>query len=117
MYEKFLSYFTDFIFVRDTLKKADVIFLPGNGYPQIAERAAELWHDSFAPRILPSGKYSVLEGEFAGVQAKTDCYDGDYETEWEFLRTILLKNGVSEGAILREDQATYTYENAVFSGE
>lgn len=40
MYEKFLSYFTDFIFVNDRPQKADVIFLPGNGFPQMAERAA-----------------------------------------------------------------------------
>ena len=30
------------IFVEDRPEKADVIFIPGNGYPQMAERAAEL---------------------------------------------------------------------------
>lgn len=33
----------------------------------------------------------------------------------EFLKNVLLKNGVPEEAILREDQATFTYENAIFS--
>ena len=32
MYEKFLNYFTDYIFVKDEPQKADVIFVPGNGY-------------------------------------------------------------------------------------
>ena len=36
MYEKFLNYFTDYIFVKDEPQKADVIFVPGNGYPQMA---------------------------------------------------------------------------------
>lgn len=115
MYEKFLSYFTDFIFVNDRPQKADVIFLPGNGFPQMAERAAALWKEGYAPRILPSGKYSVLEEKFAGVQAGADRYGGDYETEWEFLRAVLMKNGVPEKVILQENRATYTYENAIFS--
>ena len=42
-------------------------------------------------------------------------YGGDYETEWEFLKNVLLKNGVPEEAILMENQATFTYENAIFS--
>ena len=33
----------------------------------------------------------------------------------EFLRDVLMKNGVPREAILREDQATFTYENAIYS--
>ena len=55
-YSKFLSSFTDFIFLEDEPKKADVIFVPGNGFPQMAERAAQLWKDGYAPWILPSGR-------------------------------------------------------------
>ena len=104
MYEKFLNYFTDYIFVKDEPQKADVIFVPGNGYPQMAAHAAELWKEGFAPYVLPSGRYSTVLGHFAGVQDLA---------EWEFLRTVLQKNGVPEKAILREDKATYTYENAL----
>ena len=111
MYEKFLNYFTDYIFVKDEPQKADVIFVPGNGYPQMAVHAAELWKEGFAPYVLPSGRYSTVLGHFAGVQDLAEQYGGNYETEWEFLRTVLQKNGVPEKAILREDQATYTYEN------
>lgn len=32
-----------------------------------------------------------------------------------FLKDVLMQNGVPEEAILKEDQATYTYENAIYS--
>lgn len=67
--------------------------------------------------MLPSGRYSTVLGHFAGVQDLAEQYGGNYETEWEFLRTVLQKNGVPEKAILREDKATYTYENALRSRE
>ena len=114
-YSKFLSSFTDFIFLEDEPKKADVIFVPGNGFPQMAERAAQLWKDGYAPWILPSGRYSVLTGRFAGVQAEVQKYSGKYETEWDFLYDVLIKNGVDGQAVLKENQATYTYQNASYS--
>ena len=53
MYEKFLKQTEDFIFIDDKPEKADVIFVPGNGYPQMAEKAAELyrwgWHRGYCP--------------------------------------------------------------------
>lgn len=115
MYEEFLKEIEDFIFMEDELEKADVIFVPGNGYPQMAEKAAELYRKGFAPKILPSGKYSVTVGKFAGVLDKEESYQGIYRTEWEFLRAVLMQNGVPEEAILKEDQATFTYENAIYS--
>ena len=115
MYGEFLKQIEDFIFVEDKPEKADVIFVPGNGYPQMAEKAAELYRQGLAPKILPSGKYSVTVGRFSGVLEKKELYNGDYETEWEFLKAVLMKNGVPETVILREDQATFTYENAIYS--
>ena len=76
MYEKFLNYFTDYIFVKDEPQKADVIFVPGNGYPQMAVHAAELWKEGFAPYVLPSGRYSTVLGHFAGVQDLAEQYGG-----------------------------------------
>lgn len=116
-YTAFLDNFTDFIFLEDAPQKADLIFVPGNGYPQMAERAAKLWKDGYAPWILPSGRYSVLTGKFAGVQAKWERYAEHYETEWDFLLDVLLKNGVDRQAVLKENQATYTYQNAILSRE
>lgn len=113
--KKFLDNFTEFIFLEDEPQKSDVIFVPGNGYPQMAERAAVLWKQGYAAWVIPSGRYSILTGKFAGVQAEKELYTLDYETEWEFLRDVLVKNGVSREAVLREDQATYTYQNAIYS--
>lgn len=115
MNDKFLNQITEFIFVEDKPEKSDVIFIPGSGFPQLAEEAAKLYHQGLAPYILPSGKYSILNGKFAGVQEKQELYDGEYETEWEFLKEALKKNQVPEEHILRENNATYTYENAIYS--
>ena len=92
MYEEFLKQTEDFIFIDDKPEKADVIFVPGNGYPQMAEKAAELYRQGLAPRVLPSGRYSVTVGKFAGVLDRKEYYNGDYETEWDFLKNVLIKN-------------------------
>lgn len=86
MYEEFLKQIEDFMFIEDKPEKADVIFVPGNGYPQMAEKAAELYRNGFAPKILPSGRYSITAGRFTGVLDKKECYCGTYKTEWDFLK-------------------------------
>lgn len=115
-FHRILEEIRDTVFAEDRLPdKADVIFLPGNGYPDMAERAAELYREGRAPWVLPSGKYSVTKGRFERQGGSCDAYGSDFGTEWEFLRDVLMKNGVPKQAILREDRATFTYENAVFS--
>ena len=69
------------------------------------------WHRGYCPA---ADIVSQL-GNFAGVLDREEYYNGDYETEWDFLKDVLIKNGVPEKAILREDQATFTYENAIYS--
>lgn len=115
MYQEFIKEAGEYVFREDQPEKADIIFVPGNGYPQMAEEAARLYREGYAPYVLPSGRYSIVVGKFGGVLAKQEIYNGDYETEWEFLKDVLMKNGVPESAILREDQSTYTYENAILS--
>lgn len=115
MYEKFLEEIEEFIFMENQPEQADIIFVPGNGYPYMAERAAELYQFGMAPRILPSGRYSISSGKFSGVIGESERYHGNYKTEWEFLKDVLMKNGVPESAVLREDQATFTWQNALFS--
>lgn len=116
-YQGFLKNIQNFIFVEEEPQEADIIFVPGNGYPQMAEKAAQLYAMGLAPYILPSGKYSITSKKFSGVLANRERYCGNYETEWEFLKDVLIKNGVPKEAILKEDRATYTYENALFSKE
>ncbi len=166
---EFYQAITDFIFVEDAPKKADVIFVPGGNYPDAAIHAAWLYRQEFAPWVLPSGRYSIMTGRFllqenksgaCGAEAKQECSsrarsdkkkwecsstEGDwqeqryrcsvrgsvaesvksaedgagteFETEFEYLRAVLRSEGVPDAAILREDRATYTYQNAIFSRE
>ena len=109
MSERFFDCITDFIFVEDEPEKADVIFVPGGNYPDSARRAAALFMEGYAPWILPSGRYSKPAGAFS------DPEDKGRQTEWEYLRDILTECRVPAGAILKEDQATFTWENAIFS--
>lgn len=117
MFEEFITHYEDFIFMDDEPEKADIIFVPGNGYPQMAEHAAQLYRDGYAPLIMPSGKFSVVAQGFAGVLAKKNRYDKNYHTECDFLTDVLLSNGVPDTAIIKEERATYTWENAKFSAE
>ena len=113
----FIKDISDFIFVSDAPERADIIFIPGGSYPELPEHAARLYKEGYAPLILPTGKYSIKHGRFAGVRTKADLYTGDYPTECAFITDVLTKNGVPAGAILREDRSEYTQQNAFFSRE
>lgn len=102
---QFYQCITDFIFVEDAPQQADIIFVPGGNYPYAAIHAADLYLAGFALYIMPSGKYSILKGRF----------ELPYDTECDYLCDILKQHGVPESAIIREDQATFTYENAIYS--
>jgi len=103
---KFIQDITDFIFVEQKPKKSDIILIPGGDQGEIAVTAARLYREGYAPYLLPSGKYSKPVGR---------CLIPGYETEWAYLRDILLREGVPREAILKEEQATFTYENAIYS--
>lgn len=90
---------TDFIFVETELSKADAILIPGANHPPLMEKAASLYQEGLAPLLLPSGGYKPHVGI----------------TEWEFLRNIAIEKGIPKEAILKEDQAQHTLENARFS--
>ncbi len=103
---KFIQDITDFIFIEHPPQKADIIFIPGSAFGELADTAAGLWQMGFAPYVLPSGKYSKPVGH---------CTIEGFETECAYLCQILLAKGVPETAILKEQEATYTYENAIYS--
>jgi uncharacterized SAM-binding protein YcdF (DUF218 family) len=105
---------TNYIFIDDIPKKSDIIFIPGGSNPEIAERAAKLWKKGFSRYVLPSGKYNVNRGYFPGTKTKKDLYSGEFETEWAFLKYVLIKCGVDESIILKENESCEngTYGNA-----
>lgn len=114
--ERFIRAVTEFIFVEEPPEKADVILVPGSRKVAHAIRAAELYKAGYAPYVLPSGRYTISRGYFLPLpEPLRSEYPGEFETEWHFLKAVLMKHGVPETAILREDQATYTWENAQLS--
>lgn len=114
--EAFIRAVTDFVFVEHPPEKADVILIPGSRKIEHALHAAALYRAGYAPWVLPSGRFAVSNGHFKGVPERYQAdYPDAYETEWAFLRAVLMRHGVPESAILREDNATYTWENARFS--
>lgn len=113
----FIKDTTEYIFISSEPQPSDVIFLPGSSDPSLPERAAELYLQGCAPLLLPSGRYGKLIGHFKQPKRGREIYSGDYETEAEFYRDVLIKNGVPDSAILCEDQAEYTYQNAQFTKE
>lgn len=90
-----------FIFVENEVKKSDIILIPGASQPQLMERAAELYNMGLAQYVLPSG----------GVNCKLP----NYKSEWDYLKTLGINLGIPEKAILKEDKARNTFENAQFS--
>lgn len=116
--QRFIQAVTEFVFVEDAPQRADVILIPGSRKIHHVLRAAELYRAGYAPWVLPSGRYGVQLGEFAPLPEPLHSeYSGDYQTEWQLHRAVLMKHGVPDSAILREEQATYTWENAQFSRE
>lgn len=112
----FLDELTKLVFLEDTPEKSDIIFIPGGSYGTLAHTAAKLYMEGYAPYILPSGKYSKTVGHFEGSKDEPPIFsDRTFATEWEFLKAILLADGVDSASVLKEDQATYTYENAIYS--
>lgn len=86
----------------DLPESADVIVVGGAGLMEDgALRAAELYHQGVAPRIIVSG--------FANQ------WHNATRTEAELLRDRLLQCDVPETAIIVEDQASNTGENVIFS--
>ena len=86
-------------------EQADVIVGFGNFNDNIARRAAELYLQGYAPKILFTG----------GLGRNTKNLLSEPEAE-RFAR-VAMECGVPEGDILREDQSTNTKENILFTRE
>jgi len=92
---------SDFIFMKDPLQEADIILIPGGSVEGLAKKAADLYHLGYGGYILPSGGYNKKISAYAN--------------EYEFLKEVLLEAGVPEEAILKENKASHTFDNASLS--
>ena len=117
MNPRIITDISNFIFVSDEPEKVDAIFLPGGSFPEQPEYAAELYRQGYARWLVPSGGISVKRDKWPGVRSKADKYNGDYQSDCEFLTDVLLKNGVPASAIIGEDQSGHTRDNAFLSRE
>ncbi len=116
MNNKIITDISDFIFVSDTPKKVDAIFLPGGSHPTQPEYAAKLYNERCAKIIVPSGGISVKRDKWPGVSSKADIYDCDYQSDHDFFVDVFLKNGVPNDAIVRgENKSGHTRDNAFLS--
>lgn len=106
--QAFLASVTELVFVRHDPAPSDVIFIPGSSHEPPCVLAADLHRRGFAPFILPSGRFGMNADHFRMP---------GWESEWEWMRDLLLREGVPGSAVLREDQARCTWDNARLSRE
>lgn len=99
---------TKYIFVSDKPCNVDAIFVVGGSLATAAELAADLYKKDYSKNILIGGKYSINRDGFPLPE---------YETEFDFYKDILIKNGVSESDIYGEARSEYTKQNVEFAKE
>lgn len=95
----------DFLCLREPLEKADCIVGFGNFNTDIARRAAELYHQGYAPKVLFTG----------GLGRNTEGLLPEPEAV-RFAR-VAMECGVPEADILLEDRSRNTAENIQFTRE
>ena len=61
---------SNFVFVENVPEKADAIMVVGGGFPELAETAAQLWKDNYAPFILVGGGIGAGLKKFQGPRTK-----------------------------------------------
>src|SRR5215471_7721299 len=93
----------DYHHLNHTLEKADIILALGSNDLRVAEYAAELYLQGWAPLLVFSGNAGALTRERFN------------KPEAEMFAEIALQRGVPEGAILIEAESTNTGENVTFS--
>ena len=93
----------DYHHLNHKLEKSDVILALGSNDLRVAEYAAGLYLQGWAPLLMFSGNAGALTRERFN------------KPEAEMFAEIALKKGVPESAILIEAESTNTGENVVFS--
>lgn len=93
----------DYLGLHQAPQKADVIVGFGNFNDNIARRAAELYHQGYAPKILFTGG---LGRNTLGMLPETEAA--------RFAR-VAIECGVPEADIIKEDESTNTAENIIFT--
>jgi uncharacterized SAM-binding protein YcdF (DUF218 family) len=93
----------DYHHVNHSLKKSDCILALGSHDLRVAERAAELYLQEYAPLVIMSGGLGNFTKEMWT------------EKEADKFAAIAIKKGVPEDSILVENKSTNTGENILFT--
>lgn len=59
-----VDFITDFIFFESCITPCDVILVPGGSHPQLAQKAAELFHEGMEKYIIFSGRSNISTIKF-----------------------------------------------------
>ena len=110
MDEKHIDYYAqllfDYHFLKQELQKVDCIFVLGSHDPSVADYAAQLYHEGYAPYIIFSGGVVRSVGELRNSSPKSEA---------EAFFDIAVEKGVPAEAIILENEATNTGENFIFT--
>jgi uncharacterized SAM-binding protein YcdF (DUF218 family) len=93
----------DYHHMQHTLEKSDTILVLGSHDLRVADRAAELYFEGWAPMIIFSGGLGNFTKEMWT------------ETEADQFAAIAVKSGVPRESILVENKSTNTGENILFT--
>lgn len=93
----------DYMCLHQTLQRADIIIGFGCYNEDVARRAAQLYHEGYAPRIL-----------FTGMLGRNTSSMWT-ESEADRFARVAMAEGVPESAILKENRATNSGENLIYS--
>ena len=104
-YLKPLQVIWDYLCLNETLQKADCIVGFGNFNTDIARRAAQLYHEGYAPKVLFTG----------GLGRNTEGLLP--EPEAVRFAKVAVECGVPECDIILEPDSTNTKENILFTRE
>jgi uncharacterized SAM-binding protein YcdF (DUF218 family) len=93
----------DYHHLKHQLEKSEIILALGSNDLRVAEYAADLYLQGWAPWLMFSGNTGALtRGRFARSEAET-------------FAAIAIEKGVPQGSILIEPESTNTGENVIFS--
>ncbi len=93
----------DYHHLNHTLQKAELILALGSNDTRVAEHAADLYLQGFAPLLMFSGNVGALtKAQFTKPEA-------------EVFADIAIKKGVPKSVIILEPESTNTGENIMFS--
>ncbi|MEY2640779.1 MAG: hypothetical protein RL150_172 [Candidatus Parcubacteria bacterium] len=95
---KELETVVSYLGVGDTPQPADVIFVVGHYLKEVPYHAAELFKAGIAPTVLITGR-------------KTRYIPADVPNEAQYFKQLMVEQGVSEEAIVLEEQSVNTLED------